>query len=261
MSNFSSLYQKLQKQFSAGDAGTDSTLSLLKIELAKASYLSGSNMLSAEQLAAARDILEIGALWSIRCNEMTSFERYITQLHTFYCDYSAKLPKSPRQNMMTGLQLMNLIAQNRIAEFHLALESIDPMLFESDPNIRHPVELEKALMEGSYNKVLNTRDQVPAPEFGYFMNILVTTIQNEIASCCEKAYRSLPIQQIATMLFFNKGDDILAFASQRSWTVNADHTVVFRPKVASDSSSACALPTHRILGQAMDYAKELERIV
>lgn len=40
------------------------------------------------------------------------------------------------------------------------------------------------------------------------------TLRNEIASCCEKAYRSLPIQQIATMLFFNKSDDILAFASQ-----------------------------------------------
>lgn len=177
MSNFTSLYQKLQTQFSSRDADIINTLSLLKIELAKLGYLSGNHELSADQLTAARDVLEIGALWSIQSNEMSSFERYITQLQTYYCDYSLKLPASPRQNMMTGLQLMNLIAQNRIAEFHLALESIDPVLFESDPNIRHPVELEKALMEGSYNKVLNTRDQVPAPEFGYFMNILVSTIQ------------------------------------------------------------------------------------
>ncbi|KAI0243802.1 regulatory particle non-ATPase [Massospora cicadina] len=258
MSDFVSLYQKLQTQFNAGDAGIDDTLALLKVELANLAYLTRDHELSIEQLVAARDILEIGALRSIRINDMLAFERYITQLQTYYCDYSLHLPASPRQNMMAGLQLMNLIAQNRIAEFHLALESIDPGLLEVDPNLRHPVELEKALMEGSYNKVLNTRDQVPAPEFGYFMNILVSTIQNEIASCCEKAYHSLPIQQIATMLFFNKGDDILAFASQRGWNINSDHTVVFRPKSSAQSHT---LPIHKILAQTMDYAKELERIV
>jgi len=262
MSNFETLYSTLQSEFNSNSAKTEKTLEQLKIELAKLFFLSEKPALDTNQLIAARDALEMGALWNIRTKNINSFERYVVQLQTYYIDYKTKLPVSPRENIMTGLQLMNLIAQNRIADFHLALESLDPSLFESDPHIRHPVDLEKALMEGSYNKVLNNRNQVPAPEFSYFMDILVTTIQNEIASCCEKAYRSLPLHEISTMLFFGKGDDILAFASQRGWTVNTGNVVHFRAGAeGSTEEQQPQLPVHKILSQTMEYAKELERIV
>jgi 26S proteasome regulatory subunit N12 len=32
------------------------------------------------------DILEIGALWSIKAKDIPSFERYIAQLKTYYFD-------------------------------------------------------------------------------------------------------------------------------------------------------------------------------
>jgi len=33
------------------------------------------------------EVLEIGALWSIRVKDISSFERYIAQLKTYYHDY------------------------------------------------------------------------------------------------------------------------------------------------------------------------------
>jgi 26S proteasome regulatory subunit N12 len=33
------------------------------------------------------DILEIGAFWSIRTKDVPSFDRYFSQLQTFYTDY------------------------------------------------------------------------------------------------------------------------------------------------------------------------------
>jgi 26S proteasome regulatory subunit N12 len=33
------------------------------------------------------DILEIGVFWSIRAEDIPSFDRYFSQLHTFYTDY------------------------------------------------------------------------------------------------------------------------------------------------------------------------------
>jgi len=79
--------------------------------------------------------------------------------------------------MLLGLNLMRLLAQNRIAEFHTELELIDPKLIHDDLYIKHAVELEQSLMEGSYNKVVKNREVVPANEFLFFIDILVDTIR------------------------------------------------------------------------------------
>jgi hypothetical protein len=80
-------------------------------------------------------------------------------------------------HMILGLNLMRLLAQNRIAEFHTELELIDARLIHEDVFIRHAVALEQSLMEGSYNKVVANRGTVPAPEFLFFVDILIDTIR------------------------------------------------------------------------------------
>ena len=54
--------------------------------------------------------------------------------------------------MLLGLNLLRLLAQGRLSEFHSELEAIGA------PNLKniyisHPISIEQALMEGSYNKV------------------------------------------------------------------------------------------------------------
>jgi len=126
---------------------------------------------------AAGEFLEYGALWSIRAMDIPSFERYVTQLKGHYSDFSEELPKSQKMHMLLGLNLMRLLAQNRIAEFHTELELIDSKLIHEDLYIKHAVELEQCLMEGSYNKVVRNREVVPANEFLFFIDILVDTIR------------------------------------------------------------------------------------
>ena len=41
-------------------------------------------------------------------------------------------------------------------------------------------------MEGSYNKVLSLKGNVPAESYNYFFDILLNTVREEIASCLEK---------------------------------------------------------------------------
>ena len=41
----------------------------------------------------AGDILEIGAFWSIRAKDVPSFDRYFSQLHTFYTDYRSSISR------------------------------------------------------------------------------------------------------------------------------------------------------------------------
>lgn len=49
-------------------------------------------------------------------------------------------------------------------------------LFEN-PYIKHPVNVERWLMEGSYSKVWNAREEAPAEDYKFFVDSLMGTIR------------------------------------------------------------------------------------
>lgn len=69
-------------------------------------------------------------------------------------------------------------------------------------------------MEGSYSKVWRSRDQVPRDEYRFFVDGLMGTIRREIASCEEKAYDSLPLGDVATLLFFSNLEEVSSMANE-----------------------------------------------
>jgi 26S proteasome regulatory subunit N12 len=98
-----------------------------------------------KELLLVREMLEIGALLAIRMQEIDAFERYIAQLKTLYADTKAQ--QSPRMYMILGLNLLRLLAQSKISEFHTELEAIGSKQLKN-LYINHPVTIEQALMEG-----------------------------------------------------------------------------------------------------------------
>lgn len=118
-------------------------------------FLPTSNTAASQQeLLIARDILEIGAQWSIETKDIPSFERYMSQLKCYYFDYNTQLPESAFKYQLLGLNLLFLLSQNRVAEFHTELELLPSDRIQSDVYIKHPLSLEQYLIEGSYNKVI-----------------------------------------------------------------------------------------------------------
>ena len=93
---------------------------------------------------------------------------------------SSILPQSEREFPIRGLNLIRLLIQNRIADFHTTLESLPLPADEliANPFIRHPVNLERWLMEGSYSKVWNAREEAPAEEYKFFVDSLMGTIRS-----------------------------------------------------------------------------------
>ncbi|KAK9761954.1 regulatory particle non-ATPase [Basidiobolus ranarum] len=262
LSEAKGLYENLRTEFNSPNCNLDKCgelLSKLKIALTELSFLiHGDDKTNQESLLLAREVLEIGAQWSIRVKDVPSFERYIAQLKTYYSDYSSQLSTSDKMYPLIGLNLLRLLAQNKISEFHTSLESIEPDQLHNNPYIKHPVELEQSLMEGSYNKVWNSRSEVPAEEYSFFIDILMETIRNEIAGCSEKAYESLPLGDAATLLFFKKLEDVLTFAQERGWTINpTDKKIYFTTK----HEEVVDIPSNKIIAQSLNYARELERIV
>jgi 26S proteasome regulatory subunit N12 len=106
---------------------------------------------------------------------------------TFYWGvvHSSILPHSEREFPIRGLHLIRLLIQNRIADFHTTLESLPLPADElvSNPFIRHPVNLERWLMEGSYSKVWNAREEAPAEEYKFFVDSLMGTIRFVMFTC------------------------------------------------------------------------------
>lgn len=148
-SDLAAAHKQFKQAFDKGDAATCTRLlSSLKLLLAKAGALGvNESTVTAnnEDLAIARDVLEHAVFLGIKQEDETIFERNYAQLKTLYavtryecCCYhhtitpsasltpSKPLGPSPREMLLVGLNMMRLLVQNRIAEFHTELELIPP---------------------------------------------------------------------------------------------------------------------------------------
>lgn len=243
-------------------------LAKLKIYLTKLSFLpilSSGEGLSKQELVIARDVLEIGALHSIETKDNASFERYLAQLKCYYFDYSSELPESAYKYQLLGLNLLCLLSQNRVSEFHTELELLPLSEIKNNVYIRHPVSLEQYLMEGSYNKIFLSKGNVPSKYYTYFIDLLLDTIRVDIGGCIEKAYERISETEAARLLFFEPGKPGLAeYAARRKWTLNGKREYNFNDAAKSNSNQPGQhkkVPADAIALQVLDYARELEMIV
>jgi 26S proteasome regulatory subunit N12 len=168
------LHQNLINTVSKGDyASASKSLSALKIALLERNALIPSQSTPVPTLLVARDILEVGALASIHQPDDSAFSRYYSQLQPFYEDPRLSAPgtASTNRSKITGLHLLLLLSRNEIADFHTTLENLEAP--EDDPFIKHPIMLERWLMEGSYDKVWNATksSQVPSEEYAHFSQV------------------------------------------------------------------------------------------
>ena len=186
-------------------------------------------------------------------------ERNFAQLRPFYVDCKKLLPPSPSEPLLTGLNLTRLLVQNRIAEFHVELETI-PDDVAASKHVLHATALESDLMEGAYGKIISRTDAeaLPSPEYASLMATLSTTAREEIAACIEKAYATLT-PNAAARLMSCAAEDVAAVAATRGW--RADETGAFVFGEDKSAPSAKDIPAHELINQTLMYAKELERIV
>ena len=62
-------------------------LDKLKVLLTSLEFLPTNQSVTPKELILSRDVLEIGALYSIKVKDIPSFERYLAQLKCYYFDY------------------------------------------------------------------------------------------------------------------------------------------------------------------------------
>jgi 26S proteasome regulatory subunit N12 len=162
-----------------------SLLSKAKILLLQTQSLTPSAQSSPQLLVLAREILELGALHSIRSRNAPAFIRYVDQLEPFYSlppghPAAVSGPAVAERNKITGLYLLLLLSQSRYSEFHSELESLatregggSAVDVEGDRYLGYPIRLERWLMEGSYDRVWKAmkKGEVPCEEYGVFSEV------------------------------------------------------------------------------------------
>ncbi|TKY89222.1 hypothetical protein EX895_001753 [Sporisorium graminicola] len=258
------LHKSLAAAFSSSQSKPEEVRSLLtklKIALTEHNLLvpsAATASSSSSDLVLAREVLEIGAFYSVRIGDIAAFDRYISLLSPFY---DASLPASAHYEPLLGLRLLRLLSSNQISAFHTLIETLPTDLVNGSKYLQHPVSLERWLMEGSYSKVWRlSRQAPPQDEYRFFVDLLMDMIRNEIASCEEKAYDSLALHDAATLLFFENLDQVLSFAQSRGWHVNPKTQVVSFTSINA-ASTVTAIPKKATIATNLIFAKELESIV
>merc|ERR1712025_782144 len=205
-------------------------LTQLKFSLTQLAFLPTKDQeANIQELAVSRDTLEIGAQYAVTVGDIPMFERYLAQLQTYYHDYSIKLPESAFKYQLLGLNLLCLLAQNRVAEFHTELERLPGKEIQGN---------------------------VPAESYNFFIDILMDTVRNEIASCLEKAYKDISCADAARMLSIPPGK-LMEYANSRKWEVVGDRLRYRQDNQQEDGG----VPSLELANMAISYAREMEQIV
>jgi len=261
------LYNALKNEFKKTKPNIQACsrqLTELKIALTHLSFLPNDRSSQSEQeVVLARDVLEIGAQISILRDDTEGFCRYMSQLKPYYLDYSSNKTQSPYRHELLGLNLLCLLSQNRVAEFHTELERLTTDDIMNSVYITHPISIEQYLMEGNYNKLFLAKGNVPAKSYSYFMDKLLKTIRSEIADCMEKSYDNIQIEDARRLLYFDSKSEFESFMNERNskkkvWRVGPKDTLEF---IAENECVSGSLPSIDLAKQMLGYACELETIV
>ncbi|ESO06144.1 hypothetical protein HELRODRAFT_188276 [Helobdella robusta] len=222
---------------------------------------SQSSTLNIEHIVTARDTLEIGAQWAIAMKNKDLFERYMAQLKCYYLDYksdgklsnmNSSLMESPYKAQLLGLNLLRLLSENKLSDFHTELERLKSDDLKNSVYIKHPIQIEQYMMEGSYNKHSTS---IPSRSPSIDKNTLVKRWK-EIAECFEKAYERLNVQEAARMLFLDSANAAINYAKNKNWKLENNYFVFHRPERVDD-----LVPSTELAEKTIEYAKELEMIV
>lgn len=213
-----------------------------------------------ESITLAANALELGVLLSVADLDLDAFARNISQLKPYYAALSSiGSDTTERKCHVLGLNLMHLLVDNRLSEFHAELE----LLSEEEartPFVSFPITLERQLMVGSYDEVLNAGSNVPDPSYGFFMENLLETVRDSIADCVEVSYKSMKLDDAVTMMKFESKDELREYVSEKreDWIVEGGELTFQPPPMGS---KAVDIPSMKLMAQSLSYATELERIV
>lgn len=117
-------------------------------------------------------------------------------------------------------------------------------------------------MEGSYNKILTSKQNVPLASYQFFIDKFVDAIRYEIARSAEKAYESLKISDMQKLFMINSEGELRSFISANNLKENIAWNVVGdRVLFKKEQKELKEIPSVKMIQLNLEYATELNRII
>jgi len=204
----------------------------------------------------ALEVYENSVFLSITSKDKQAFHRSISTIRSFYS--SGYGHSSANYSIILGLNLLYLLVENKLADFHCELEMLSEAQ-RAQQNVSFCTQLDQHLTVGSYDQVMSAAANPPVPYYSFFLKFLLETVRVNIAECAAAAYSKLSVQGATEVLMFANDKDTLAFiaAQYPDWAVNGNEIDLRASKTAKSDEIA----SHRLITQTLGYATELERIV
>jgi len=249
--------EELRTKVQSGDVDGGKTI-LSKLKVAMLEFPNNTP----EYIQLSQSILELGVLLSIVDEDLSAFACNVAQIKIYYSNASSSSTTTTDNNMkckVLGLNLMYLLVENRLSEFHAELELLSEVE-ASTPYVSFPINLERQLMVGSYDEVLNAGQHIPDQSYQFFMDNLLQTVRDSIADCLEVAYKTMSIVEAVKMMKFDSKEELMEYIEEfrDDWIID-DTNLCFQPP--SSGCKASDIPSMKLIAQNLSYATELERIV
>jgi len=258
MSDPSMILAALASKVDSGDVVAGKTL-LAHLKIVMLSF----DPANPEQRAIATAALEYGVLLAVADDgDMDGFSRNIAQLKPLYAlssDDALDEATFHRKCHILGLNLMHLLVENRLSEFHAELELLTEQEVQH-PFVTYPIRLERQLMVGSYDEALRAATSDFPPSYELFVSNLAQTVRDSIADCLEVAYNTMSLRNAASMMRMDSVEDLKEYIAEfrEDWIVQGDELCFQPPPTGSKASD---VPSLKLIKQSLSYATELERIV
>lgn len=198
----------------------------------------------------------MGVLLNVAAGDLDGFARNFAQLYPLY---SGGEQESPRKCLLLGLNLMCLLVENRLSEFHAEMELLSADEAESE-YVSFPITLERQLMVGSYDEVLKAHLHIPDSSYGFFMDSLLQTVRDSIADCMEVSYQEMKLEDAMHLMKFSSSSELMEYVQEArdDWIIQGN-SLCFQPPPTK--SKASDIPSKTLISQSLAYATELERII
>lgn len=128
--------------------------------------------------------------------------------------------------------------------------------------IKVPVSLETYFVQGSYQKILTTKQNMPLLAYHFFIDKFADAIRYEIARSAERAYESLKLTDMQKMFMIPDQKDLQQFVAQNNhkdnigWEVRGDRVFFVKERKEVEQ-----IPATKMINLALSYATELNRII
>lgn len=210
---------------------------------------------AAERLA-ARDVLELAVFLAIKNEDSSSFARSVASLRPYY--EKGVSGASENENIILGLNLLYLLVENKLAEFHSELELLNDEQLKSK-SIAFCTQLDQHLNLGSYDQVLSAAKNPPVDYYQFFLRSLLDTVRINIGDCAAASYSKLTIDAATSVLLFSSKEETLNFIRDEypDWEIGDKEIDLRVTKVVKSEE----IDSKSLISQTLGYATELERIV